>query len=156
MLSLFLSPCFFFFCFLGPYPQYMEISRLGVESELQLWAYTTATAMWARHIPNPLSKARDRTCVLMDPSGVHNLLSHNGNSNLHRPCHLMQSSALRGSAERKPRAKRRRKWLQMTQLGSRERGVVDSNAEFMQLQGSRQNLGLRETATLTGRASPEP
>ena len=25
----------FFFCFLGPYPQHMEVSRLGVELELK-------------------------------------------------------------------------------------------------------------------------
>ena len=30
--------------FLGPHPQHMEVPRLGVESELQLPAYTTATA----------------------------------------------------------------------------------------------------------------
>ena len=30
--------------FLGPHPQHMEVPRLGVESELQLLAYTTATA----------------------------------------------------------------------------------------------------------------
>ena len=30
---------------LGLHPQYMEASRLGVESELQLPAYATATAM---------------------------------------------------------------------------------------------------------------
>ena len=33
---------FFFFVFLGPYPQHMEVSRLGIESELQLPTYTTA------------------------------------------------------------------------------------------------------------------
>ena len=33
------------FCFLGPHPQHMEFPRLGVLSELQLPAYTTATAM---------------------------------------------------------------------------------------------------------------
>ena len=31
--------------FLGPHLQHMEVSRLGVESELQLLAYTTAAAM---------------------------------------------------------------------------------------------------------------
>ena len=31
-------------CFLVPYPQYVEVPRLGVKSELHLWAYTTATA----------------------------------------------------------------------------------------------------------------
>ena len=30
------------FCFLGPHMWHMEVSRLGVESELQLMAYTTA------------------------------------------------------------------------------------------------------------------
>ena len=35
---------FFFFCFLGPYPRHMEVPRLGVHSELQLLAYTTAAA----------------------------------------------------------------------------------------------------------------
>ena len=35
---------FFFFGSLGPHPQPMEISRLGVKSELQLPASTTATA----------------------------------------------------------------------------------------------------------------
>ena len=61
----------------------MEISRLGVESELQLPAYTTAAAMldpsqvcdlhhssrpcW---ILNPLNEARDGTRILMDTSRV--------------------------------------------------------------------------------------
>ena len=31
-------------------------------------------------ILNPLRESKDRTCILMDPSGVLNLLSHNGNS----------------------------------------------------------------------------
>ena len=57
---------------------------LGVQSELQLPAYATATAMpdlsricdlchsssqW--QILDPLSGARDRTCILMDTSWVH-------------------------------------------------------------------------------------
>ena len=79
----------------------MEGPRLGVEFELQLPAYTTATAtdtdtdtatldpscicdlhcsLWQHRILNPLSKARDRTCILMDTSQVLNVLSHNGNS----------------------------------------------------------------------------
>ena len=73
----------FFFVFLGPHPRHMDVPRLGVESELQLPAYTTAIA--ARnlscifdlhhksrpyHILNPLSRARDWTRVLMDPSRV--------------------------------------------------------------------------------------
>ena len=59
----------------------MEVPRLGVESELQLLAYTAATAMrdpshicdlhhssWQHHVLNPLSEARDRTCILMETS----------------------------------------------------------------------------------------
>ena len=37
--------CTFLFVFLGPHLWHMEVPRLGVESELQLLAYTTATAM---------------------------------------------------------------------------------------------------------------
>ena len=71
----------------------MEVSRLQVELELQLQAYTTATATQAlshicdlyhssgqRQILNPLSEARDPTCILVDTRQVCNLLSHNGNS----------------------------------------------------------------------------
>ena len=60
-------------------PKHMEIPRPGVESELQLPAYTTATAtpdpshihdlhcsLWQRRILNPLSEARDRTRILTD------------------------------------------------------------------------------------------
>ena len=61
----------------------MEVPRLGAESELQLLAYTTATAtqdlsrsfdlhysLWQYQILNPLSKARDGTCIFMDASQV--------------------------------------------------------------------------------------
>ena len=34
----------FFFFFKGPHPQPIEVPRLGVESELQLLVYVTATA----------------------------------------------------------------------------------------------------------------
>ena len=40
----FLIYTFFFFVFLGPHPQHMQVPRLGVESELQRPAYATATA----------------------------------------------------------------------------------------------------------------
>ena len=83
----------YFFFFLGPHLQHMEVPRLGVELELQLPAYPTVTAMqdpsricelgcslWQRRIPNPLRKARDLACILMDTSWVLNPLSHNGNS----------------------------------------------------------------------------
>ena len=61
----------------------MEVPRRGVKSELQLPPYATATAMpdpshvcdlhhssRQRRIPNPQSKDRDRTCILMDPTWV--------------------------------------------------------------------------------------
>ena len=44
-ISFFLS---FFFFFLGLPPRHMEVPRLGVESELQLPAYATATATATR------------------------------------------------------------------------------------------------------------
>ena len=82
------SPClpfFLFVCFLffRATSMHMEGPRLGVESELQLLAYTTATTMpdpspifylcqssQQRQILNPPSKARDWSCILMDPSWV--------------------------------------------------------------------------------------
>ena len=72
----------FLFLLLETHPQHVEVPRLGVESELQLLTYTTATATrdpslvcvlhssWQHRILNPLIKARDQTCVLMDTSGV--------------------------------------------------------------------------------------
>ena len=67
--------------FLGPHLQHMEVPRLGVESELQLPAYTTATATAAQdprcvcdlphfsrqhRILNPVCEARDPTHILTD------------------------------------------------------------------------------------------
>ena len=83
----------FVFCFLGPPLGHIEVPRLGVKSELQLRVYTTAMAtqeqsrLWDLHpnsrqhrILNPLSKARVRTCILMDTSPVLNPLSHKRSS----------------------------------------------------------------------------
>ena len=63
----------------------MEILRLGVESELQLPAYTTVIPMQElslicnlhhtsqqHQILSPLSEARNRTHILLDISQVHN------------------------------------------------------------------------------------
>ena len=79
----FLSFFFFFYLFRAT-PWHMEIPRLGVNLELQLPAYTTATAtqvlshicelhhsLWQRWILNPLSGARNRTHIFMDTSGIH-------------------------------------------------------------------------------------
>ena len=73
----------FHFFFLGPHSRHMGVPRLGVDSELQLPAYAIATATpdlshicdlhhscQQRQIPNPLSKARDRTHILMDTSRI--------------------------------------------------------------------------------------
>jgi len=71
------------FVFSGPHLWHMEVPRLGVKLELQLPAYFTGTAMpdlshiynlhhslQQRQILNPLSEARDPTCVLMDASEI--------------------------------------------------------------------------------------
>ena len=79
----------------------MEVPRLRAELELQLLAYTTATgtgtgtatatqgpsrvcdphhSSWQCQILDPLSEARDQTCVLMDASWVRYPVSHDGNS----------------------------------------------------------------------------
>ena len=82
--------CFFFFlCILGPHLQYMEVPRQGVELELQLPAYATATQdlnyvcdlhhrSWQCQILNQLSTARDQTGIVMETSWVCNLLSTTG------------------------------------------------------------------------------
>ena len=70
--------------FLGPHPRYREFPRLGVELELQLPAYTTATATpdlspicnlhhssQQCQILDSLSEARGQTLNLMVPSQIH-------------------------------------------------------------------------------------
>ena len=74
------------FFFLGTYLLRMEVPRL------QLLAYTMGTAipglscicnlccsLQKYQILNPLSEARDWSCILRDTRQVLNLLSHNGN-----------------------------------------------------------------------------
>ena len=61
----------------------MEVPKLGVESELELPAYTIAAATrdpslaydlrhssWRHQIPNPLIEARDQTYILVDTSQI--------------------------------------------------------------------------------------
>ena len=68
-----------FLYFLRQYLRHMEVPRLGVESELRLPAYTTATAAWnpscvcnlhhslRQHcICNPVSEARDQIYLFTD------------------------------------------------------------------------------------------
>ena len=76
--------CFFFLLpFLGLLSGHMEVPRLGIQSELLLPVYATATAMQdpsrvcnlhhssrQRQILNLLSEARIRTCNLMVPSQI--------------------------------------------------------------------------------------
>ena len=70
-----------YFCFLGPQVHNMEVSRLGVELELQLLSYATATqdlshvfdqyrSSGQHWLLNPLSEARDQTYILMYSSWV--------------------------------------------------------------------------------------
>ena len=77
------SSFFFLSFFLGLHMWHMEVPRLGVKSEIQLPAYTTATvspdlscifdlhhSSWQHQILNPLSEARDQTHILMDTSQI--------------------------------------------------------------------------------------
>ena len=70
----------------------MDVPRLGLESELQLPAYTrAATTQDLSHIgdlyhssqqgqiPYALSEARDQTCILVDTIWVCNPLHYNRN-----------------------------------------------------------------------------
>ena len=74
---------FFLRGFTGLHPWHREVPRLGVKSELQPPAYTTATATpdpsrscdpyhssRQCRILNPQSETRDRTCVFMDTSQI--------------------------------------------------------------------------------------
>ena len=85
--SAFFSVLFLFlfvFCFIGTHLRHMEVPRLGVQSELQLLAYTRATETSdlsrvcdLRHISrphrilNPLERGQGSNCNLMVPGGIH-------------------------------------------------------------------------------------
>ena len=75
---------FFSLSLLGLHLPHMEVPRPAAESELQLPAYTIATGLLdlsricdlhhsspQYRILNPLSEARDGTCILTDASQIH-------------------------------------------------------------------------------------
>ena len=83
VLVAFQNSTFFLVLFFRAAPVVYGSCRLGVQSKLQQLAYTTATEMQdpsttfnlyhssrQRQILNPLTEARDGTCVLMDTSWV--------------------------------------------------------------------------------------
>ena len=89
------SITFFFLFFLGLHLRRLEVPRLGVESELQLPTYNTATATATQDLSHtcslphisqqhriayPLSKARDWTWILKNTSRFGFPLLQNGNS----------------------------------------------------------------------------
>ena len=76
--------CFLFFCFLGLHTRHTDVRMLGGQLELQLPAYTTATATpdlscvcdlhhssRQGRILNPLREARNRTRNLVVPNRIH-------------------------------------------------------------------------------------
>ena len=77
--SIFLFLFIIYFLFLLPYLWHIEVSQLGVKSEIQMQAYATATvtldpshicdlgcSLWQRRILNPQRKARNQTHILTD------------------------------------------------------------------------------------------
>ena len=74
---------YIYILFLGLHPWHMGVPRLGSELELQLPAYTyrhsnvgskpnlrPTPQLTAMMDPQPLSEARDRTCILKDASQI--------------------------------------------------------------------------------------
>ena len=81
--------CLFIFFFFFPSYGNIEAPRLRIESEPQLPAYATATAMWYLRTtpqrpatPDPLThwESQESNRNLMDTNRVLNSLSHNRNS----------------------------------------------------------------------------
>ena len=99
------SKAFFCLVFLGHHLWHMEVPWRGVELELHLPTYATATAMpdpsctcHLRHslqqcqILNPLSKAKDRIHILTETSWVLNWLNYHNNSPLYFKKKIFESS----------------------------------------------------------------
>ena len=110
---------FFFFPFfsLGPHSQHMEVPRLGVQSELQLLAYATATttsdpssqqlphSSRQRLILNPPSEARDQTSNLMVTSRVHFHCAMTGTPRIQFITAVAAVAAVATLAQERPHAK---------------------------------------------------
>ena len=80
---------FMYLCFLGLHSRNMAVPKLGVKLELPHSHSNSGSEphlrrlccrSQQRQILNPLSKARDGTCTLVDTGRVLNLMNHNGNS----------------------------------------------------------------------------
>ena len=89
--------------FSQPHLRHMEVPKLGIELELQLPAYTTATAildlsyicdLGCSQILNPLSEARDWTHILMDTSRVLTFWATTGTLLLHILVNISESKAI--------------------------------------------------------------
>ena len=88
--SLFLLLLFVRFRFSGLNLWHMEGPGLGVEWELQLeptpqpqqYICNLHYSLWQLWILNPLSEARDQTCILMDNSRVHYCCATTGTPSL--------------------------------------------------------------------------
>jgi len=95
----------------------MGVPRVGVESELQLPAYTKTTAIpdpshvcelyhssWQYQTLNPLSRTRDRTQILMDTSSF--LLSHrNSQESAYLKIEPLALSSLRSRKQKKKKSR---------------------------------------------------
>lgn len=104
----------------------MEVPRLGVELELQMLAYTTATATrdpshtahWQCWIPDSLSKARDQTRILMDPSWIHFCCAMTGILQTISFFKKLQNFTWREMQEKHERIQARDAWAHERQNGS--------------------------------------
>ena len=118
---------FFFFFFLGPHLWRMEVPRLGVESELWLLAYTTATATyttahdnagslthWARPEINPVSSWMLVRFVSAEPQWELHVASFFNTVNNHYVC-----NSLSNGSEKKSWKSKHGKLLTMITSGER-------------------------------------
>ena len=69
---IYLVLCFLFVCFLELHPQHMEVPRLGVKSQARYLSCICNLHHSSQQHQNfnPLSEARDQTCILMGTSQI--------------------------------------------------------------------------------------